>query len=59
MDMEGRERRSALGDGRIRTALVQAHATLLRMEDKVAKTDGAARNCSMSFFALSFLQKVR
>jgi hypothetical protein len=30
-----------------------------RMEDKVAKTDGAAGNCSLSFFALSFLQEVR
>jgi hypothetical protein len=30
-----------------------------RIEDKVAKKDGAPGNCSMSLFALSFLQKVR
>jgi hypothetical protein len=32
---------------------------LRRMEEKVAKTNGAIGNSSMSLFALSFLQEVR
>jgi hypothetical protein len=39
--------------------LVQANSIRGRMEDQVAKMDGAAGICSMSFFALSFLQEVR
>jgi hypothetical protein len=43
------------GHGRILTALVQAHAIRGGWKTMPAKKDGAAGNCSMSFFALSLL----
>jgi hypothetical protein len=43
------------GHGRILTALVQAHAIRGGWKTRSAKKDGAAGNCSMSFFALSLL----